>query len=79
MMFGVVFCCLFLMFAGMQGVAMRDMRMMGGRFVVPVLTGLVSFPMMMGSGFKMKRGLFMMVVLGHRGNPPDSTRNELPT
>jgi hypothetical protein len=66
------------MFAGMQGVTMRHMRMMGGSFVVPLLMGVVSFPMMMGSGFKMKSGLFMMIMLGHRGDPPDSTRYALP-
>jgi hypothetical protein len=67
-----------LMFVGMQTVAVRHLRMMGGRFVVAVLMGLVSFAMMMGRGFQMEGGFFMMIMLGHGCVSPVSTRHATP-
>jgi len=65
MLLGMLPGGLFLMFIRMQLVAMRQMRVMSGGFVILFLMGLVRFAMMMGSRFKMLGGLFMMIMLGH--------------
>jgi hypothetical protein len=53
------------MLLGMQLVAVGLLGMVGFRLVLAVMVGLVGLAMMVGGGFQMMRGFFVMIVLGH--------------
>ena len=78
MMLSVVLCSMLLMFIGVQMVAMRHVRVMGSRFVIAFLMGLVRFTMMMGGRLEMNGGFFMMIMFGHGCVSPVSTKYALP-
>jgi hypothetical protein len=70
--FGVLLGGVLVMLHGVQVVAMRDVGMMRGLFVIARLMMLRRLAMVLGRMFMMMRGLLMMlvdVVTGHRSLP----------
>ena len=60
------------MLGGMQGMAMRNLGMMRGRFVISRLVMFGGFAMMLGCALVMLRGVLVMfvnLVLAHRCLP----------
>jgi len=55
---------------GMQLVAMGHLRMMGSGLMIVFVMRLMGLAMMMGGGFEMQGGLFVVIMLGHRHFPP---------
>ena len=55
---------------GMQLVAMGHLRMMGSGLMIVFVMRLMGLAMMMGGGFEMQGGLFVVVMLRHRHFPP---------
>ncbi|HXX03694.1 MAG TPA: hypothetical protein VEJ37_05115 [Xanthobacteraceae bacterium] len=72
MLFGVQFRRLLVMLGGMQGMAMRNLGVMRGRFVISRLVMFGGFAMMLGRMPVMLRGVLVMfvnLVFAHRRLP----------
>jgi len=61
---------MFMVFEGVQLVAMGHLRMMGRGFMIVFVMRLMGIAMMLGGGFEMQGGLFVVVMLRHRHFPP---------
>jgi hypothetical protein len=61
---GVVFCGFIRMMLGVQVVGMRQVCVMGGRFVISVLGMRGSFVMMMRCLLVMRGGMFVVLMRG---------------
>jgi hypothetical protein len=54
-----------LMLIGMQLMAVGQLGMVGGLLIVAVVMGAMRLAVMLGGGFEMLGGLFVVIVLGH--------------
>jgi hypothetical protein len=67
MLLGVTLRGVLFMLISMQLVAVGQLRMMSGQLIVTFLMRGVGLAVMMGSGFEVMGGFFVMIVLGHGG------------